>query len=658
MPAASSPRSPPRFCCRNRRRERSPRSVAREMALLWRERGTRLFVFQDDDFLGDGRAANLERLASLETAFADEGLPPVALAIKARPDSIDADVVAGLRRLGLAQVFLGVETASARGLNALARAVTPDKVRRALETLHAADIFVASNLMLWHPDGTFDDLHENLDLLASFPDQLFNLGRTEPYEGAPLTARLAREGRLRGDWRNRDYRVEDPDARLALELFAATLAARCRSDGSIPLAQRAGTAAAAASRLLDPSQVAPLARRTRAAVGRLAASNRGILATIVELAASGRTARADAVGRLRSELAVADATLSSELRGLLVRLEALVVSNGRRAVRRSPWRSPARLAAVAAAGALACSQPQAPVSRPGEPEAGTSRPDVSGPEVETLAGLDVELNTDQRFIPGGPCSPPTFLPSAVAATIAADPAAGRIEAIDVRGGALERALVAPDGSRAVASLVAGTETGEGELLVQIRRTDGTAAVLARTFFWAGGYAFATDDERQQFLNPPPPPYHGFMGCDPPGPMPVMPFTPTEFFAEDGRVSFAMRYGRPVGWAFDLGFAAGVAGNEGATVEPLPAICEFGRLDVGVPVERESMPPGWFACAFSPYNAEGVTYLREGSFACTVSFRLRSGDGDEETVSGNLPVHVAPDGTVTLGDLPPDALPTD
>lgn len=628
------------------RRERSVGNVVRELVALHRATGARFFVFQDDDFLGAAPAARLARAVELRRALDAARLPPVAFALKARPDGIDAATLAELRRAGLAQLFLGVETVARAGLEAFARGVTPDRVREALATLREAGVFVASNLLLWRPDGTLAELRENLALLTDFPDQLFNFGRAEPYEGAPLTRQLAREGRLRGDWRRRDYELAEPAARRSFALFAATLAARCGESGAIPLAQRVGTAAAVAARLHDPRRTAPLVARAHAALGRLAASNRRLLARIAELADDGTTATAGVVEQLRADRADHDAALVPALRELLARFADCAAPEPGRRARRSAWSVPARAAAVAAAGALACAQPQPPVAHPVGPDLG----EPAGAPDADVPGLEVELQTAQRFVGGGPCDPPTEQPSVVAVAARAAPPAVAIERVEVEGGVLETVAVAPDGSRAVASLLAGRDLGQGRLVLHVRRADGSAAVQTEPFWWAGGYAFATEEERTRHLEPDAPYGYGYgMGCDPPGPLPTMLFEPREIFAQQGRVAAAMWGGRPEGWATTIGFAVGVTDAAGADVEPLEATCEIGRLTVERLVsDGQTFPPGWFVGRFTPFDAEGRAALPEGSFACTVAFRVREPDGTAETVSLRLGLTVAADGTVSLG----------
>ncbi|MBN1772037.1 MAG: radical SAM protein [Deltaproteobacteria bacterium] len=644
------------------RRERSPEGLAHELAELWRTRGARFFVFQDDDFLGGAPAERLARAVGLERALAAEGLPPVALAIKARPDGIDRETLRALHRAGLVQVFLGVETVSSVGLRAFARGVGPERVRAALDDLRSAGVFVASNLLLWRPDGTLDELRENLALLAAYPDQPFNFGRAEPYEGSALTRRLAREGRLLGDWRRRDYELRDAGARRSFELFAATLGRRCGERGAIPLAQRVGTAAAVAERLFGAERTAALAGRARTALGRLADSNRRLLAGIVEAAATGDRGQAAATGRLATELEAADAVLVPELRGLLARLEECAAPPRRRAARRSAWSVPARAAAVAAAGALACAQPQPAVVHPEGPGvAGPQGPDASGapdpdvrepvePAAEPIPGLEVRLTTDHRYVGGGPCRPATPQPSAVAVTVTATLPQAAIEGLEADGGRIERLVVAPDGSRAVATVRAGEGTDDGRVVVRLRLADGSRTAWAEPFWWANGYAFAVEEQRTLFLEPEPPfdGRHG-MGCDPPGPMPTMRFEPRELFAQEGRVAAAMHNGRPEGWATPIRFAVGVTEAPPDSVEPLEATCELGQLEVQpFRSEGEVFPPGWFLGTFSPYGEDGRAMLREGSSACTVSFRVRGEDGETETLSLRLGVTVAADGTVTLG----------
>ena len=259
--------------------------------------------------------------------MAAQGLPRVALVVKARPDDVDPGVFVALRRLGLVRVFLGVETDAPAGQRALGRRLAPDANRRALSHLVSTGVFVCSNLLLWEPDTTLDDLRANVALMRDFPDVLFNLARTEPYEGAPLTERLARQGRLLGDYRARDYLVADPRAELAWRLFAVALADRCYPfDGAINLAMGLAHSVRLLDRLAPSERAGRLCAEGLALARRVALSTREWLELLVDYASAAPTGPAPEVLQFALDVGRAvrteDTALRAETRALLGRMES------------------------------------------------------------------------------------------------------------------------------------------------------------------------------------------------------------------------------------------------------------------------------------------------------------------------------------------------
>ena len=308
------------------RRIRSAASVATEMAELFRTSGVRAFVFHDDDFFSGDAAADLAWARALETALASHGLPRVALIVKARPDDIVPELVDAWAALGLVRVFLGVETDAPAGLQALGRTLDPGANRRALSLLRARGIFVCSNLLLWEPDTTLDDLRTNVDLLADFPGQIFNLARTELYEGAPLTRTTARRGRLRGDYLGRDYIVADPRAELAWRVFRVVLGERCYPlHGVVNAAMGLGYDAHLLRHFQPTERAARLADEALGLVRRTAESTRARLEQVVEYAAVAPLGAHPEVLQFTLDLARAvrgeDSVLLAALRAARRRLE-------------------------------------------------------------------------------------------------------------------------------------------------------------------------------------------------------------------------------------------------------------------------------------------------------------------------------------------------
>ncbi|MBI5491197.1 MAG: cobalamin B12-binding domain-containing protein [Deltaproteobacteria bacterium] len=419
------------------RRVRAPEQVAEEMAALWRERGARVFVFHDDDFFDGRPERDLDYVNRLGDAMAAHALPPAALVVKARPDDVDPDVFAALRRLGLVRVFLGVETDAPAGQRALARHLGPDANRRALALLGATGAFVCSNLLLWEPDTTLDDLRANLALMRDFQDVLFNLARTEPYEGAPLTARLAREGRLLGDYRSRDYLVADPRAELAWRVFVVALADRCYPlDGAINLAMGMAYSVRLLQRLFPSARAARLCEEGLALARRVAGSNRAWLEQVVEYAAVAPLGPAPEVLQFALDVGRAvraeDSGLLAATRELLGRMERCAKGLPEDGALRSQEDAPPRnrvargaaSVALAAAGLLSCAKGKgAGDGASGPPPIAAAVPDAdaTSPEAPSdSAVLDAaSVPADEETAGPAPADAATA-PGADAANVAAD----------------------------------------------------------------------------------------------------------------------------------------------------------------------------------------------------------------------------------------------
>jgi anaerobic magnesium-protoporphyrin IX monomethyl ester cyclase len=134
----------------------------------------------------------------------------LAIAVKARPDSITEESIRILDQLGLFRVFLGVENASENGLRNLNRKNTVAEILNALRILNDFDVHIAYNLLMFEPDTVLDEILVNLRFMERHIENPFNFCRAEAYPGTGLECKLLREGRLLGDAFGYDYRLRDP----------------------------------------------------------------------------------------------------------------------------------------------------------------------------------------------------------------------------------------------------------------------------------------------------------------------------------------------------------------------------------------------------------------------------------------------------------------
>lgn len=191
-------------------RLRSVDNIVAEMKELYFRYGVRIFNFQDDNFFLANPAKALRRFEALRAGLRREHVDGIAIAIKARPDSITYDSIRVLDDLGLFRVFLGVENASENGLRNLNRKCTFDQILNGLQILNDFDMHIAYNILMFEPDTILEDILINLRFIERHMENPFNFCRAEAYAGTGLEAKLRAEGRLLGNYFGFDYRLRDP----------------------------------------------------------------------------------------------------------------------------------------------------------------------------------------------------------------------------------------------------------------------------------------------------------------------------------------------------------------------------------------------------------------------------------------------------------------
>jgi len=194
-------------------RTRKPSEVVREMELLHEERGTTIFLFQDDDFPLFGPV--WRRWAN---EFVDElhrsGLSrKVIWKMNCRADAVDRDLFIRMRDAGLYLVYMGLESGSEQGLETLHKQITVEQNVKAVEMLKSIGLMFEYGFMLLDPSSTFESIRENIAFLRTIlADGCLPVTfcRMLPYDGTPIKDELVRSGRLRGDVCNPDYDFLDP----------------------------------------------------------------------------------------------------------------------------------------------------------------------------------------------------------------------------------------------------------------------------------------------------------------------------------------------------------------------------------------------------------------------------------------------------------------
>lgn len=204
---------------------RRPAEVVREMKALHDDRGITIFLFQDDDFPLWGAPGRRWALALVDELDRRGLATRILWKISCRVEHVEPRLFARLREAGLYLVYLGLESGTDTGLQALNKDTSVAQNLEAVSILKKLDLMFQYGFMLFDPSSTFRSVREN----AAFLRRIVGDGsvaavfcRMLPYAGTPVEEQLVREGRLRGDISQPDYAFLDP--RLD-DYFAALLPA-------------------------------------------------------------------------------------------------------------------------------------------------------------------------------------------------------------------------------------------------------------------------------------------------------------------------------------------------------------------------------------------------------------------------------------------------
>jgi len=195
-------------------RLRSISSLADEIEALYR-RGTRFFLFDDEQFLPPG-AARQARVEAFAQELARRGLA-IAFTIKCRPDDVEPAILSRLQEIGLLRVYVGIESGCQATLDLLGKGTTVQRNVEVLATLSHQGLIADFYCLLFHPWSTLATIEAELTFLEQIIPHyatVFSFSEVAVYPGTPLARRLQDEGRGIGAPWPLAYAIADPRAEL------------------------------------------------------------------------------------------------------------------------------------------------------------------------------------------------------------------------------------------------------------------------------------------------------------------------------------------------------------------------------------------------------------------------------------------------------------
>ncbi len=275
-------------------RLRGVTNVVDEIEELY-QRGARLFLFDDEQFLPPGRARE-ERVEALARELERRSLR-IAFTIKCRADDLDAALFSRLQTMGLLRVYVGIESGSQATLDLLGKGVTARHNVEALTMLDTLGLVADFRSLLFHPWSTLETVEADMAFLQSVMpcvSTCFNFQEVEVYPGTRLAARLRAEGRSAGVPWPLSYTIANPRVELLRRLNRLIFGSRAylamqdqltRAWYELLLRQR-----------FQPERFAPAAaRQLKATAAHINAASLDVWREILDFAASGKIYDADLV---------------------------------------------------------------------------------------------------------------------------------------------------------------------------------------------------------------------------------------------------------------------------------------------------------------------------------------------------------------------------
>lgn len=190
------------------KRIRKPEKVVEEMELLHLQMDCSVFLFQDDDFPVKTRKGSdwVERFCKelKRKKLADD----IMWKINCRPDEIDYDSFALMKKHGLYLVFLGIEDGTDTGLTRLNKHITSAKIREGVNILKNLEIGFDYGFMPFQPSSTYSSVKDNFSFLRGICSDGFasvTFLKMMPFCATPIEEELRKEGRLKGNPGFLDY---------------------------------------------------------------------------------------------------------------------------------------------------------------------------------------------------------------------------------------------------------------------------------------------------------------------------------------------------------------------------------------------------------------------------------------------------------------------
>lgn len=170
-------------------RFRSPEPVVEEMKNLVDRYGVKEIRYWDDTF-----SADKERVLAMSELVKKRGVK-VDISIATRADALDREVLAALKKMGVYNIMIGVESGVQKNLDTLKKGETLEQIREAVKLTHEAGIRTFLTQIFGIPGETYEDGLKTIEFARSLKPDAAHFFTMCPFPGTELYKNLPKYGK-------------------------------------------------------------------------------------------------------------------------------------------------------------------------------------------------------------------------------------------------------------------------------------------------------------------------------------------------------------------------------------------------------------------------------------------------------------------------------
>ena len=200
-------------------RGRSAENVLEELDYLHKNWGVEIVDFLDDNFFGPGEKGR-KRVEDIAKGLIKKNIP-VRFSIECRVDNVESSLFSLLKKAGLYEVRLGVESGVQRILDKYQKDISVEDSKKAIQILRDLDIDCKIGFIPADPWMNFDEFLENGQFLRDLGSPAaFNITRLSVVAGTLLEEILRKEGKLiEKSFYEFDYRFSDSKVKVIYSIY-------------------------------------------------------------------------------------------------------------------------------------------------------------------------------------------------------------------------------------------------------------------------------------------------------------------------------------------------------------------------------------------------------------------------------------------------------